>query len=207
MNFSLNIGLNVGDTLRHSEHAVHAALAIVFPNAAITRSRIRRSIFGELTACVALRCPETTVENLPAHLDFLCAHLGQEAIAAKANGQGFLCGPGAANWNGGVFNEEAWLNAVPENNPHADGEAVLVKLRGTEQDDGIYTVGFHKANTVISLRGWFERNSDGCGGQLILALDSEGKLALIDYDGVACLPPAVLESLRLAGADADRSFE
>ena len=120
MNFSLNIGLNVGDTLRHSEADTHAALTIAFPNAEILRSHIRRSIFGELTACVALTCPETTVENLPARLDFLCTHLEQEAIAAKANGQGFLCGPGALNWNGGQFNEEAWLKVVPENRPHAD---------------------------------------------------------------------------------------
>lgn len=207
MQFSLNLGLNVGAVLTHSQADAHKAIAIAFPQGEIRRSYVRRSIFGELTVCCTIACPETTVANLPARLHFLCALLDQEAIAAKLLGQGFLCGPGAHNWNGGVFNDEAWLVAAPENNPHADGEAVLVKLRGTEQDDGIYTVGFHKANTVISLRGWFERNSDGYGGQLILALDSEGKLALIDYDGVACLPCAVLEFLRLAGADADRSFE
>lgn len=207
--FHLNIGLNVGNTLTHSQADTHKAIAIAFPQGEIRRSYVRRSIFGELTVCCTIACPETTAENLPARLHFLCTLLDQEAIAAKLRGQGFLCGPGAHNWNEGLFNDEAWLVAAPENNPHADGEAVIATLAGTESTGrGVYTVGFHKANTVISLRGWFEREIDGTGGgQLILALDSEGKLALIDYDGVARLPRTVLEFLRLAGVDADRSFE
>lgn len=207
MNFSLNIGLNVGDTLRHSEAAVHAALAIVFPNAAILRSHIRRSIFGELTACVTLRCAETTVENLPARLDFLCTHLEQEAIAAKANGQTFLCGPGALNWNGGAFNEEAWLAVVPENRPHADGEAVLVALSGTEHAVRGYTVGFHAFKVGGTIDGWFERDADGTGGGLWLGGEGDGTLSLLDYDGTCSLPAPVLDFLRTAGVNADRSFE
>lgn len=131
MNLTLNIGLNVGSTLTHSEAGVHAALAIAFPNGNITCSHIRRSIYGELTACVALACPETTLANLPARLEYLCTLLQQEAIAAKANGHEFLCGPGAANWNNGEFNDDAWLAVVAENNPHTDGEAVAAALAST----------------------------------------------------------------------------
>lgn len=219
MNFSLNIGLNVGDTLRHSEAAVHAALAIVFPNAQILRSHIRRSIFGELTACVVLRCPETTVENLPGRLDFLCTHLEQEAVAAKANASVsrsaldggtstcFLCGPGALNWNGGAFNEEAWLKAVPENRPHADGEAVLIALSGTEHSVRGYTIGFHAFRAGGTIEGWFERQSDGTGGGLWLGGEGDGTLSLLDYDGTYALPLPVLDFLRTAGVNADRSFE
>lgn len=119
--FHLNIGLNVGNTLTHSQADTHKAIAIAFPQGEIRRSYVRRSIFGELTVCCTIACPETTAENLPARLHFLCTLLDQEAIAAKLLGQGFLCGPGAHNWNGGVFNDEAWLVAAPENNPHADG--------------------------------------------------------------------------------------
>jgi len=205
MNFSLNIGLNVGSTLTHSEAAVHAILAIVFPNARITRSHIRRSTFGELTCCVALQCPETTVTNLPARLDYLATLLQQEAIAAKANGHTFLCGPGAANWNGGIFDEEAWLPVVAENNPHADGEAVAIALAGTEHDFRGYTVGFHPDN-FANLKGWFERNSDGTGGELLFTIE-DGLLTLIDYDGVYSLPLPVLDLLRQSGVNADRSFE
>lgn len=207
MNFSLNIGLNVGDTLRHSEAAVHAALAIVFPNAQILRSHIRRSIFGELTACVTLRCPETTVENLPGRLDFLCTHLEQEAIAAKAYGHEFLCGPGALNWNGGAFNEEAWLKAVPENRPHADGEAVLVALSGTEHSVRGYTIGFHAFRAGGLIDGWFEHQGDGTEGGLWLGGEGDGTLSLLDYDGTYALPLPVLDFLRTAGVNADRSFE
>ena len=207
MNFSLNIGLNVGDTLRHSEAAVHVALAIVFPNAQILRSYIRRSIFDELTACVALRCPETTAENLPGRLDFLCTHLEQEAIAAKLLGQGFLCGPGALNWNGGLFNEEAWLKAVPENRPHADGEAVAVALSGTEHSFRGYTIGFHAFNADGTIDGWFERDTDGTGGGLWLGGEGDTTLSLLDYDGTYALPLPVLDFLRTAGVNADRSFE
>lgn len=207
MNFSLNIGLNVGDTLRHSEAAVHVALAIVFPNAQILRSHIRRSIFDELTACVALRCPETTVENLPGRLDFLCTHLEQEAIAAKANGQTFLCGPGALNWNGGIFNEKAWLKAVPENRPHADGEAVLIALSGTEHSVRGYTIGFHAFKAGGTIDGWFEHQGDGTGGGLWLGGEGDTTLSLLDYDGTFALPLPVLDFLRTAGVNADRSFE
>lgn len=204
--FHLNIGLNVGNTLTHSEADTHKAIALVFPQGEIRRSYVRRSIFGELTVCCTIACPETTAENLPARLDFLCTHLSQEAIAAKLLGQGFLCGPGAHNWNGGVFNDEAWLPAVPENNPHADGEAVVAALAGTESTArGIYTVGFHNPGGD-ALYGWFERDSDGSGGGLWFELQ-DGKLALLDYDGRSTLPCAVLEFLRLAGVDAGKEFE
>ena len=206
MNFSLNIGLNVGNTLTHSEADTHAAIAIVFPQASILRSHVRRSIFGELTACVTLRCPETNLDNLPGRLDFLCTHLAQEAIAAKANGQGFLCGPGAANWNEGRFNEEAWLAAVPENNPHKDGEAVLAALAGTEHAFRAYTVAFHGFKNG-GLQGSFERDSDGTGGGLWLQIGEDKTLDLIDYDGTFSLPLPVLNLLRICGVNADRSFE
>ena len=207
MQFSLNIGLNVGDILTHSEHAVHAALAIVFPNAEILRSHVRRSIFGELTACVALRCPETTTANLPARLHFLCAHLEQEAIAARANGQDFLCGPGALKWNGGAFNEEAWLKAVPENRPHADGEAVLVALSGTEHSFRDYTIGFHAFKAGGTIEGWFEHQGNGTGGGLWFERNDADQLELIDCDGTYALPLPVLDFLRTALVNADRSFE
>ena len=202
MNFSLNIGLNVGDTLRHSEHAVHAALAIVFPNAEILRSHVRRSIFCELTACVALRCPETTTANLPARLHFLCTHLEQEAIAAKANGQDFLCGPGALNWNGGAFNEEAWLAVVPENNPVQCDDALWALRPAVTQREG-WTIAMHEAQ----LSGWFERDTDGTGGGLWFERNDADQLELIGYDGTYALPLPVLDFLRTAGVDADRSFE
>ena len=207
MQFSLNIGLNVGDTLTHSERAVHEALAIAFPQARIIRSHIRRSIFNELTCCCVLVCPETKITSLPGRLDFLCTLLHQEAIAAKGNGQRFLCGPGAHKWNDGAFNEDAWLTAVPENNPHADGQAVLVTLSDSEHAGAGYVIGFHPFSANGEINGWFERTGDGTGGGLWLEIGPTSTLDLLDYDGTPCLPAAVLTVLRQAGINAGREFE
>lgn len=67
-----------------------------------------------------------------------------------------------------------------------------------------YTIGFHSG--IAEFKGWFERNADGTGGELLFDLN-EGKLELVDYDGVYSLPLPVLDFLRQSGINADRTFE
>ena len=49
-------------------------------------------------------------------------------------------------------------------------------------------------------------DADGTGGELLFDLN-EGKLELVDYDGVYSLPLPVLDFLRQSGINADRTFE
>ena len=50
--------------------------------------------------------------------------------------------------------------------------------------------------------GWFERDSDGTGGGLWF---EDG--ALVDYDGVACLPSAVADGIRALGLHVPADME
>ena len=57
-----------------------------------------------------------------------------------------------------------------------------------------------------ALYGYFERRDGSEGGGLWFAKDSADQLELIDYDGAATLPRAVVEALRAAGFILDDSF-
>jgi hypothetical protein len=56
--------------------------------------------------------------------------------------------------------------------------------------------------------GYFERKSDGEGGGLWFGNDCDtGAPALIDYDGVSCLPKSIVKALRDAGYFLDSSYD
>lgn len=58
--------------------------------------------------------------------------------------------------------------------------------------------------------GYFEHNKTGTGGGLWFEGKSAGEpevLNLVDYDGVACLPRAIIEGLRSAGITVGEEFE
>jgi hypothetical protein len=57
-----------------------------------------------------------------------------------------------------------------------------------------------------ALYGYWERKDGSEGGGLWFAKDSAAQLELIDYDGAAELPRAVVEALRAAGFSLDDSF-
>jgi len=90
----------------------------------------------------------------------------------------------------------------------ASFSAVAATLARTTHCINGWTIGFHHIQGS-TLGGWFERDSSGAGGNLVLELDNGpgNTLQLVDYDGVVCLPGAVLTFLRQAGVDADSSFE
>jgi hypothetical protein len=54
--------------------------------------------------------------------------------------------------------------------------------------------------------GYWERKDGSEGGGLWFAQDTQGELELIDYDGAAELPRAVVQALRAAGFMLDDSF-
>lgn len=54
--------------------------------------------------------------------------------------------------------------------------------------------------------GYFERESDGSGGGLWFER-VDGKMELIDYDGMTHLPKEVAETLRKAGFVVGEEFE
>ena len=226
MNYiELNVGLNVGNTLTHTSKKV---LDLLPTNWANVECFLRRSSCNELTACISANVPVTLdVTDLRTVCDFLCCHLNQQAIAARhlshaAGWVNVLEGPQKHLWNNGEFNYNEWLQPVAENNPLADGEAVLYALIDTTRIvekinfDGSRTrrweIGFQPKAVHASLpedapiRGWFENLHNGNGGELLFNWN-DGKLELIDYDGVPALPVSVLSFLRAAGIDADRTFE
>lgn len=61
-----------------------------------------------------------------------------------------------------------------------------------------WTVCYNEADSYA----WFERDSDGTGGGLWF---DNG--ALVDYDGVACLPAAVADAVRLLGLTVPADME
>jgi len=205
---SFNIGLNVGPLLTHCEADIHNALLATFPNSPIIASYVRRSGIGELTCCVTISCADLLARDRHDAIYALALLLRQDAIAAKHNGTNLLIGPKASDWNNGEFNEDYWLSVVPDNRPNPDGLAVAATLGATTHSTADWAVSFYRQHGS-TLDGWFERNSDGEGGGLWLALDNgpDNTLQLIDYDGVTCLPAAVLTLLRQAGVDADSTFE
>ena len=58
----------------------------------------------------------------------------------------------------------------------------------------------------VALYGYFERKDGSEGGGLWFENDGN-RLVLVDYDGVATLPKAIIECLRLNGATVDADFE
>jgi hypothetical protein len=205
MQLQLNIGLNVGDTLTHSLHDVLDTLPPVW---AVKEAHVRRHpVTGELTACIIVSVPAAVDSvGLDLAITHVCHALSQEAIACKLSGIGYVFGPEAAKW--GAFNADLWLAVVPENRPALDGEAVAYEVAGREYAAGAYTVTFH----AKTLTAYFEHNllGDERAGGLWFGLGDEHgycPLELLDYDGVAILPRAVLALLRTLGIDAGRDYE
>lgn len=204
----LNIGLNINGVEALQMPQIAVALEAALPGMEIRESYIRQSA-TERTACIILRWAGA-YDAFGRGIMHLCDLLSQEAIAGKwfEPGAGtiqFLIGPKAEAW-GGEFNEDYWLNPVPDNAPVAADEALaamasarlrIVKVRLVDD----------------ALHAWFERDSDGSGGCLLFSLENpetgikDGHLHLIDYDGVFALPRPVLVALRLAGVSVDSSFE
>ena len=212
---SLNIGLNIGASDQQLQrHQIALALEDNLPDATIQKCYIRTAKSGEPTACLQV---ETSLpyEQLGAAINALCQELQQEAIAGKFAApfhpvHRFLIGPKAENW-GGEFLDEYWLAIVPENAPIPADDA-LAALRASEHSLEGWTVG----TLANELRGWFERESDGCGGGLWFSRENpetgeeDGLLHLYDYDleyGVSCLPGAVITVLRNLGVSVNRNFE
>lgn len=205
----LNIGLAVGNTqdaLQMPQIAV--ALEQALPGMQITESYIRQSS-TERTACIILRWAGT-YDTFGRGIMALCEALQQDAIAGKwfephAATIQFLIGPKAAEW-GGEFNAEFWLEPVPDNAP-VDAADALANLQpgGTR---GGYTFGMKS-----EVAGWFERDYDGTGGELLFGHmnpetgEFDGHLHLHDYDGTFALPRPVLVALRNAGVSVDSTFE
>jgi hypothetical protein len=151
-------------------------------------------------------------EQLGVAINALCAALQQEAIAGKFATphhpiHQFLIGPKAEAW-GGEFLDEYWLPVLPENTPISIDDA----LRGIHHEVSRYE-GWTMLTIADEWQGWFERDSDGTGGGLWFSRENpetgieDGHLHLIDYDGMACLPGAVITMLRSLGVSVDRNFE
>lgn len=68
---------------------------------------------------------------------------------------------------------------------------------GTAPDAGVVEID------PAALYGYFERKDGSEGGGLWFERLDSGALELIDYDGVSCLPRAVVQSLRGAGVVVD----
>ena len=70
---------------------------------------------------------------------------------------------------------------------------------------------WHVFVDVKQLAGYFERMSDGTGGNLLFERVSVPGLAeaveLIDYDGTPCLPQEVTAALRDAGFSVGEEFD
>ena len=58
----------------------------------------------------------------------------------------------------------------------------------------------------VALYGYFERKDGSEGGGLWFENDGN-RLVLVDYDGVATLPKAIIECLRNNGGTVDADFE
>lgn len=79
-----------------------------------------------------------------------------------------------------------------------------------------YTIKLHPYGTglgvgiieidPVALYGYFERKDGSEGGGLWFESDGH-RLVLIDYDGVAVLPKAIIECLRANGGTVDADFE
>lgn len=210
----LNIGLSIGtkqDALQMPQIAV--ALEQALAGMEIRESYIRQSS-TERTACIIIRGEALNERELNANIMHLCDLLSQEAIAGKWFASNpldcdmqFLIGPKAEAW-GGAFNPDYWLDPVPDNAPVAADDALWTLRHAVMQRTG-WTIAAHEAR----LTGWFERDSDGTGGDLWYSRENpetgikDGHLHLIDYDGVFALPRPVLIALRLAGVSVDSTFE
>ena len=72
---------------------------------------------------------------------------------------------------------------------------------GTSPDVGIIEVD------PVALYGYFERKDGSEGGGLWFDRAEGDTLELVDYDGVATLPKAIIECLRHNGATVDADFE
>ena len=194
----LNIGQNVGAAHIHTLESDLAAVAIAFPEFRVTRAYTRTAKSGELTSCIRLHGKFDLTGKLAGRLHFLCSLTQQEAIPCILDGEPGMYGPCAAEW--GPFNPDLWLVPIASNNPKPSADT-LATLRAGLSVSG-WTCELHKGK----LTGWFERDSDGTGGGLWFAIN-DGKLELVDYDGVYELPKPILCALREAGVDADDSFE
>lgn len=82
-----------------------------------------------------------------------------------------------------------------------------VKELWKENTKSFEVVLLEKADTG-EVYGYFEHHEhgDGYGGGLWFIKDSEGKLELTDYDGVAELPKQVYELLKVKGIVMDDVF-
>ena len=72
-----------------------------------------------------------------------------------------------------------------------------------EKETRQYTVEVDSANRY----GYFEHNIHGGGGGLWFECSEDGKLELIDYDGVFELPGPVIDILREGGFIVGKEFE
>lgn len=194
---TLNIGQLVGAAHIHTLATDLAAVAIAFPEFSVVRSYTRIAASGEPTSCIQLKGDGC---DLAARLHYLCSLTSQEAIPARCDDVELLAGPNAAAW--GDFNPDLFLEALPDNRPVPARDALWTLRSGRQYRDG-WTLGTHDE----TLSGWFERDADGTGGNLLYERNEADQLELIDYDGVFALPVAILTLLRDIGVQADRSFE
>ena len=206
----LNVGLNINGVEALQMPQIAVALEQALPGMEIRESYIRQSA-TERTACIILRW-SGAYDAFGRGIMALCDLLEQEAIAGKwfepyAATIQFLIGPKAEAW-GGEFNPDYWLDPVPDNAPVAADDAIWTLRHAVMQRTG-WTIAAHEGR----LTGWFERDSDGTGGDLWYSRENpdtgieDGYLHLIDYDGTYALPRPVLIALRLAGVSVDSSFE
>ena len=197
---TLNIGQLVGAAHIHTLATDLAATAIAFPEFSVVRSYTRIAESGEPTSCIRLSGDCDLTGKLADRLFFLCTLTAQEAIATGTGfDEGIIAGPKAKAW--GAFNPDLFLEALPDNRPVPARDALWTLRSGRQHRDG-WTLGTHE-----DLSGYFERDSDGAGGGLWFERNDAGQLALIDYDGVTCLPIAILTLLRDIGVQVDRDFE
>ena len=104
-NLTLNIGLNVGDSVPPGQLGrTIAALAHAF-DPLFLRTELQSSA-TEQTLVVELGTDALTI---PARVFSLCEELDQDAIAYTVNGYGLLTGPKSANW-GDSFDSSLFLS-------------------------------------------------------------------------------------------------
>ena len=104
-NIELNIGLNIGQSaeIMSPARAICAVCEIFRPSQIVTRNAFAAS--GELTTVIAM---QSVIKPNDKTVGRLCAMLGQDCIAGKLGGAGFLIGPNTEPY-GNAFNYRYWL--------------------------------------------------------------------------------------------------
>lgn len=113
MRLELNVGLWINGRMNanHGVGTVLRDLVSALGNAIIDNEltcSVQTATTGEPTAVITIAIRAITQDDLETRVNFLSRIMGQDCIAGKIDGAGFLYGPNTAPY-GGAFNPDYWL--------------------------------------------------------------------------------------------------